>query len=66
MNLTHATWKKSSYSGGNEGLCLEVAVNLRNVIAVRDSKTPNGPAIIFTPAQWSRFLHQIKNNELEF
>lgn len=66
MDLTRAEWRKSSHSAGNEGECVEVATNLPNIVAVRDSKNPNGPAIIFTPAQWSRFLHQIKNNELEF
>jgi len=35
-------WRKSSYSGGNNGACVEVAHNLE---AVRDSKNPFGPVL---------------------
>ncbi|WP_411143010.1 DUF397 domain-containing protein [Streptomyces sp. x-80] len=47
---------KSSYSGGNAGQeCVEVAVNIPGVIAVRDSKDPGGPVLRFEPAQWAAF-----------
>ncbi|MGH3421601.1 MAG: DUF397 domain-containing protein, partial [Streptosporangiaceae bacterium] len=42
MDLTRAVWRKASASGN--GNCVEVAVNLTGVIAVRDSKDPHGPA----------------------
>jgi hypothetical protein len=54
--LARAQWRKSSYSGGNGGACVEVASNLPGVIAVRDSKDPAGPALILTPDQWQAFL----------
>ena len=38
-----AIWRKSSYSGSNGGGCVEVADNLPGLVAVRDSKDPNGP-----------------------
>ncbi|MFE7607413.1 DUF397 domain-containing protein [Streptomyces celluloflavus] len=47
---------KSSYSGGNAGQeCVEVAVNIPGVIAVRDSKDPDGPILRFAPEQWAAF-----------
>ena len=42
MDLTSATWRKSSYSGGNGGNCVEVAVLAGGRRAVRDSKDPAG------------------------
>ena len=39
-------WRKSSYSGGNGGDCVEVARTLPAAIAVRDSKDPDGPALV--------------------
>jgi Domain of unknown function (DUF397) len=46
MDLTSADWRKSSYSGNNGGNCVEVAGNLPGVVAVRDSKDPDGPALV--------------------
>jgi hypothetical protein len=50
MDLTSAAWCKSSHSG--TGNCVEVARNLPNVVAVRDSKNPDGGALVLTPGQW--------------
>jgi hypothetical protein len=41
---------------GGGGGCVEVATNLPDVVAVRDSKDPEGPALIFTPHEWRCFL----------
>lgn len=62
MDLTGADWRKSSFSGGNGGGCVEVARNLPG-IAVRDSKDRQGPALVFTPAQWRAFLDGIRADE---
>jgi len=35
-----AAWRKSAHSGGNGAQCVEVAANLPNVIAIRDSAGP--------------------------
>ncbi|MFI8810140.1 MULTISPECIES: DUF397 domain-containing protein [unclassified Streptomyces] len=56
-------WRKSSYSGGAGGDCLEVAVGHPSV-PVRDSKTPAGPAVAFSPDGWSTFLAALKNGHL--
>jgi hypothetical protein len=69
MDLTHAWWRKSSYSGGNGGTCVEVAVLPRakedsdRVIAVRDSKNPDGPALVFTCVEWKAFTAGVNNGE---
>ena len=59
MDITGATWRKSSYSGGASGNCVEVAAADRTV-AVRDSKNPDGPVLAFAPHDWQRFADQVK------
>ena len=63
--LERAQWRKSSYSGGNGGACVEVAANLPGMVAVRDSKDPGGPALVLTARQWRTFLAQVRNGELK-
>jgi len=53
-----AQWRKSSYSGAN-GACIEVA-HLPEAIAVRDSKDPAGPKLIFTRDAWTAFVESTK------
>ncbi len=64
MDLTGANWRKSSYSGNGGATCVEVARNLPGVVAVRDSKNPDGPALTFSPDDWQRFTGGIKAGEL--
>jgi hypothetical protein len=69
VDLTSANWQKSSYSGGGGGDCVEVATVVgvgqatKDVIAVRDSKDPDGPKLAFTGAQWRDFTDAIKAGE---
>ncbi|MGN9812028.1 DUF397 domain-containing protein [Micromonospora sp. BQ11] len=56
MDLTRAAWRKSTRSNNNGGACVEVADNLPDVVAVRDSKDPTGPVLTFTPATWRDFV----------
>jgi hypothetical protein len=44
-------WRKSSYSGGASGNCVEVAT-LTSAVAVRDSKAPHAGLLLITPATW--------------
>jgi Domain of unknown function (DUF397) len=53
-------WRKSSYSGSNGGDCVEVARALPAAVAVRDSKDPGGPKLIFTPQDWAAFTQAIR------
>lgn len=55
LDLSAAEWRKSSYSGGNGGQCIEVALNLPGIVAVRDSKDPRGTMLVFAAATWRSF-----------
>jgi Domain of unknown function (DUF397) len=61
--LSRAVWQKSSRSGGNGGQCVEVARNLPGIVAVRDSKDPDGPKLVFTREQWRGFVRGVKGEE---
>lgn len=61
MDISHVTWRKSSYSGSNGGGCVEVARTAGALVAVRDSKDPDGPRLAFTAADWQAFIGQIKD-----
>ncbi|MFF3111773.1 DUF397 domain-containing protein [Kitasatospora sp. NPDC057904] len=50
------TWRKSSYSGGNGGDCIEVAPGFPGLVPVRDSKDPQGPVLVFPAPAWASFL----------
>ncbi|WP_433247489.1 DUF397 domain-containing protein [Streptosporangium sp. CA-135522] len=62
--LHGAEFRKSSYSGGTNDNCVEVAMNLSGVVAVRDSKDPSGPVLTFTPEVWRDFLKGVRDGEL--
>jgi len=61
MDLTSVSWRKSTYSGGNGGNCIQVA-GLPGTVAVRDSKDPDGPALLFTAAEWAAFTARVKGS----
>ncbi|MGW7444776.1 DUF397 domain-containing protein [Kitasatospora sp. NPDC054795] len=55
-------WYKSSYSAqANE--CLETRSLMVGGMAVRDSKDPDGPALLFPAGAWSSFLSGVKSGE---
>ncbi|GAA4184405.1 DUF397 domain-containing protein [Streptosporangium oxazolinicum] len=60
LDLSGATWKKSSLSDESGGNCVEVAENLPGAVAVRDSKNPAEPALVFTLGEWHAFLDTVK------
>jgi Domain of unknown function (DUF397) len=55
-----SNWRKSSYSGGQGGSCVEVA-NTPGLVAVRDTtQKGTGPVLRISPTDWSRFTNGIK------
>ncbi|MEU1375654.1 DUF397 domain-containing protein [Streptomyces triculaminicus] len=60
LGISTAEWVKSSYSGGNEGECVEFAANLTSIVPVRDSKDTNRPPLIFQAPAWSAFVTSVK------
>ncbi|MFE7142126.1 DUF397 domain-containing protein [Streptomyces sp. NPDC057644] len=56
-------WFKSSYSGGDQGECLEVARG-HATVPIRDSKAADGPAILFSADGWSSFVTALKGGRL--
>jgi hypothetical protein len=59
-DFPHARWHKSSHSSAN-GQCVEVA-HLDQAVAIRDSKNPDGPKLIFTRHEWAVFVRGLKND----
>ncbi|KUF19834.1 DUF397 domain-containing protein [Streptomyces silvensis] len=57
-------WRKSSYSGSDEGSCVEVADGHPVRIPVRDSKAGDGPALLVEAAAWSAFVSAVRGGTL--
>jgi len=62
--LTDVTWQKSLHSNPN-GACVEVAVLGDGGIAVRNSRFPGGPALVYTRAEIAAFLAGAKDGEFD-
>lgn len=55
------TWRKSSYSGGNGGNCVEVGIPANaNRVLVRDTKDRREPVLAVSPQAWRQFVHRVK------
>lgn len=57
-------WRKSSYSNGDGGNCVEVADGVTGVVPVRDTKDRRRPAVIVTAAAWAPFVRAVKDGAL--
>jgi hypothetical protein len=64
IDLSRAVWRTSRRSQQN-GACVEVATHFPGVVAVRDSKDPDGAKLIFASAHWQHFLHELKTGRSE-
>jgi hypothetical protein len=60
-DLNSAVWRRSTYSSSNGGQCVEVARNLAGVVAVRDSKDPDGGALVLAPEAFSALTEGIRS-----
>ncbi|MFG2726172.1 DUF397 domain-containing protein [Streptomyces canus] len=57
-------WRKSTYSGNEGGSCIEVLDGYTTGVPVRDSKAPEGPALVFPSARWTSFVAAVKDGSL--
>ena len=58
-------WIKSSFSGPTGGNCVEVAFLAGGQVAVRNSRHADGPALVFTSAEWGAFLSGARGGEFD-
>lgn len=54
-------WRKSRFSNPS-GNCVEVARLPQQCVAVRDSRDPSGPALVFTASAWAAFLRAVRSD----
>jgi hypothetical protein len=59
IDVSCAQWRKSSHSGGGNDTCVEVAP-IDRVVAVRDSKNPEGEALGFSRPEWRAFQARVR------
>ncbi|GLP69362.1 DUF397 domain-containing protein [Streptomyces sp. TUS-ST3] len=59
-----ARWVKSRHSNA-EGNCVEVASLVDGAVALRNSRDPDGPALVYTPAEVAAFLAGAKDGEFD-
>lgn len=62
IDLSSARWFKSSRSSGQQN-CVEVAFLSSDLVGVRDSKNPAGPALAVGAAAWDRFVANLAVGE---
>ncbi|MET9858070.1 DUF397 domain-containing protein [Streptomyces smyrnaeus] len=66
-DLSAIHWRKSSYSNGTGGSCVEVGTEGvgDGIIPVRDTKTaPTGHVLTFPATQWTHFIGALHNGDL--
>jgi hypothetical protein len=64
VDLSKARWKKSRRCDNSGPNCVEVAF-VGGAVALRDSKDPAGPALIFTPDEWDAFVGGVNDGEFD-
>jgi hypothetical protein len=60
MESSRLNWHKASYSGTNGGGCVEVATDMPGIVAVRDSRNPQGPILTVEGGGWRDFIADVK------
>lgn len=61
--LSDVVWRKSGFSGASG--CVEVAALADDLIAVRDSKDPDGPILGFRRDEWNAFIEGVRDGEFD-
>ena len=71
MDLTGATWRRAASSDDADEASVEIAFvagskeGSDQVIAMRDSRHPDGPVLIFTPDEWTAFTAGVQDGEFD-
>jgi hypothetical protein len=55
------SWRKSSYSGGSGGNCVEVADQAGRVLIRDTQQDGTGPVLRFSADAWRRFAGELKD-----
>jgi hypothetical protein len=63
-NLQGVAWRKSHYSN-SQGNCVELAGLPGGMIAVRNSRHPGGPALIYTRAEIDAFIRGAQDGDFD-
>jgi hypothetical protein len=64
-DLSRAEWRKAARSTGSNGGCVEVAMNLPAVTAIRDSTRPSNGAHVIDRAAFAAFLADVKSGRYD-
>ncbi|WP_280235571.1 DUF397 domain-containing protein [Nocardia cyriacigeorgica] len=64
VDVTNARWFKSSHSDASTE-CVEVAFLDANLVGVRDSKNPDGGALVFGPDEWATFTTGVAGGKFD-
>jgi hypothetical protein len=62
--LSDVTWRKSRHSN-SQGTCVELAGLPGGDVALRNSRHPDGPALVYTPAEIDAFIRGAKDGEFD-
>jgi hypothetical protein len=65
IDLSKARWRKASASGNGGNGCVEVADNLRDLVALRDSTRPQLGVHVTTPAAFAAFVADAKHGRYD-
>ncbi|MFE1594345.1 DUF397 domain-containing protein [Nocardia sp. NPDC058705] len=61
IDTAGATWLRAGSAEGS----VEVAMLADGYVALRDSKNPDGPVLIFTPGEWTAFTAGVHDGEFD-
>ncbi|GAA3879396.1 DUF397 domain-containing protein [Streptomyces sedi] len=62
--ISGVTWVKSAASAG-DGNCVELAALPNGEVAVRNSRFPQGPALVYTPAEMRAFVSGVRSGDFD-